>query len=104
MALPDEVSSDFREILAERGTYVEWGASQRFKALVTTPGIDYGMASGGWDATSTIQVRALREDIGAVGPVRGARLTIGRRTYKVTGMPPESDWPIAIYTAELITP
>ena len=103
MTLAEEVAADFGEILSDRGVDVAWGTNKSFRALVGTPAVEYGLGAGGWDATSVITVRARREDIGNPIPVRGQRLTINRRTYKVTGVADNGNWPIVTLTAELIT-
>ncbi len=96
------IMTDFSELLSERGVGVEW-KGRRFRALIGSPSVEYGLVAGGFDPSSAVMVRALRADVGPPLPARGDRLSADGRTYKVTGLTDNSNWPIITIHAELLT-
>ena len=48
-------------------------------------------------------MKALRDEIGLPLPTRGDRLTADGKSYKVTGVADNSNWPVVTIHAELIT-
>lgn len=102
MPVPDDIASDFSELLSERDIQVEW-KGRSFHALIGSPAVEYGLVAGGFDPSSAVMIRALRADVGPPLPARGDRLTADGRVYKVTGLTDNSNWPILTIHAELIT-
>jgi len=100
--MSDSLASDFSEFLCERGIQVEW-KGRFFRALIGSPSVEYGLVAGGFDPSSAVMIRALREDVGTPLPSRGDRLTADGRAYKVTGITDNSNWPIITIHAELLT-
>ncbi|HPA20879.1 MAG TPA: hypothetical protein PLU30_24235 [Verrucomicrobiae bacterium] len=98
----EPIESDFSELLSERGVGVEW-KGRSFYALIGSPAVEYGLVAGGFDPSSAVMIRALREDVGPPVPTRGDRLTADGRAYKVTGITDNSNWPIITIHAELVT-
>lgn len=101
-ALSDSIAPDFAELLSERGVQVEW-KGRAFCSLIGSPSVEYGLVAGGFDPSSAVMVRALRADVGPPLPSRGDRLNADGRSYKVTGLTDNSNWPIITIHAELIT-
>ncbi|HQL24277.1 MAG TPA: hypothetical protein PKY95_07650 [candidate division Zixibacteria bacterium] len=104
MTLADEVSEDFSKLLGEegRGVVVAWG-QKSFRALIGNPAVEFGLVAGGFDSTSGVMMKALRSEIGLPLPARGERLIADGKTYKVTGVADNSNWPVVTIHAEMIT-
>lgn len=104
MTMAEEVAEDFAKLLGEegRGVRVAWG-QKSFRALIGNPAVEYGLVAGGFDPSSGVMMKALREEIGLPLPVRGERLIADGKTYKVTGIADNSNWPIVGIHAEMIT-
>lgn len=104
MTLADEVAGDVGRLLGEegRGVRVAWG-QKSFRALLGNPAVEYGLAAGGFDPSSGVMMKALRDEIGAPLPTRGERLTADGKSYKVTGITDNSIWPVVTIHAEMVT-
>lgn len=102
--LAEEVASDMARLLGEegRGVTVEWG-QKRFRALIGNPAVEYGLVAGGFDPSSGVMMKALRDEIGLPLPTRGDRLSADGKSYKVTGVADNSIWPVVTIHAEMIT-
>lgn len=102
--LADEGAGDMARLLGEegRGVAVAWG-QRRFRALIGNPAVEFGLVAGGFDPSSGVMMKALRDEIGLPLPTRGDRLSADGKGYKVTGVSDNSNWPVVTIHAEMIT-
>lgn len=102
--MAEEVAEDFARLLGEegRGVRVAWG-QKSFRALIGNPAVEYGLVAGGFDPSSGVMMKALRDEIGLLLPTRGDRLSADGKSYKVTGVADNSNWPVVTIHAEMIT-